>query len=396
MVIALYSYITDRSNMQQPSLSSNAASSAGKLVYIDHLRVVLTALVIIHHAFVTYGAPGSWYYNEKATALGAIIPMTMVVAIDQAFFMGFFFFLAALFTPSSYDKKGAERFVTDRLVRLGLPLAFYSFVLSPFLSYLPYRFAEGHHITYLQYLSGFDGWVNFGVLWFVAALLIFTLVYVGYRSATGAGSRTVKAPSATKIVLFALFVGMVSYMVRIIFPVGWTLKPLGFQLGHFPQYIALFILGLLAARNNWLNSDNLAGRRLLWPVILLALMGMPLFFIVRRIVGFPIAYFSSTAHWAQLWYAVWEQVTGFGMVVVMLYYGKRLWNKPSAFLAKLGRSSFAVYIFHPLVLVALSVAIKPWAVDPGIKAVVVAPLAVVLSFVLGTMVVRIPIVNKIV
>jgi peptidoglycan/LPS O-acetylase OafA/YrhL len=31
-----------------------------KIYYIDNLRVLLTALVVLHHSFVTYGAPGGW------------------------------------------------------------------------------------------------------------------------------------------------------------------------------------------------------------------------------------------------------------------------------------------------------------------------------------------------
>ena len=70
------------------------------------------------------------------------------------------------------------RFVKDRLIRLGIPLVFYSFILSPVLIYLVYYFGEGHRISFIQFLSGFHDWIDFGVLWFVAALLLFTLVYV--------------------------------------------------------------------------------------------------------------------------------------------------------------------------------------------------------------------------
>ena len=67
----------------------------------------------MHHAFVTYGAPGSWYYNEKTTHIGALVPMTLFVAVNQSFFMGLFFFMSAYFTPTSYDKKGALNFILD-------------------------------------------------------------------------------------------------------------------------------------------------------------------------------------------------------------------------------------------------------------------------------------------
>src|ERR1700748_1193057 len=137
----------------QPALIANQKN---KIYYIDNLKILLTVLVILHHTFITFGAPGGWYYTQKTTHMGALIPMTMFVAINQAFFMGFFFFMSAYFIQPSYKRKGAGRFVGDRLLRLGVPLLFYSFIFSPFITYLVYNYGEGHHITYLQYLGGFN------------------------------------------------------------------------------------------------------------------------------------------------------------------------------------------------------------------------------------------------
>ena len=52
--------------------------------YLDNLRVLLTALVILHHAFVCYGAPGGWYYKEPVDehSLAAIL-MTFFVATNK-------------------------------------------------------------------------------------------------------------------------------------------------------------------------------------------------------------------------------------------------------------------------------------------------------------------------
>ena len=266
----------------QPALIQSKA----KISYIDHLKVVLTVLVIMHHTFIAYGAPGGWYYSQKTTLTGAIIPMTVFVAVNQAFFMGFFFFLSALFIPSSYDKKGPAKFVTDRLIRLGIPLVFYSLVLSPVLSYIPYKWADGHDITYLQYLGGFHPWIDFGVLWFVAALLIFTLIYAFYRMTIGRITKVVALPSITTTLFFAIGIGFVSYAVRIVFPVGWVLKPLGFQLGYFPQYIALFILGLIAAKSKWLDyADHKRGKGMRAIALCLVFIGFPLFFFGAKNTG---------------------------------------------------------------------------------------------------------------
>lgn len=59
--------------------------------YLDQIKIVLTVLVILHHAFITYGAPGGWYYKQpiENNALASML-LTMFVATNQSFFMGFF------------------------------------------------------------------------------------------------------------------------------------------------------------------------------------------------------------------------------------------------------------------------------------------------------------------
>ncbi|MEP6610878.1 MAG: acyltransferase [Mucilaginibacter sp.] len=368
-----------------------------KIFYIDDLKVVLTVLVILHHCSITYGAPGSWYYSQKSTQAGAIIPMTMFVAINQSFFMGFFFFLSSYFIGPSYNRKGPARFTADRLLRLGVPLLFYSCVLSPFLSFLVYYYAGGHHITYLQYLGGFDSWIDFGVLWFVAALLLFTLVYILWRQVIKTRMpKSLATPSAGTIILFASIVGCISFLVRTIFPVGWVLKPLGFQLGHFSQYTVLFIIGLVAYKNNWLDGlSPKTGKQLMWLVVLLIVL-FPVFYIIKEKLNTPLDWYSGGWHWQSLMYSVWEQLIGFSIITALLCYGKKLWNKSSVLVNKLSRYTFAVYIFHPLLIISLSMAVRNWAVEPALKFLVVGPLAVIGSFLLASVLVLVPGVKKVI
>ncbi len=276
---------------------------------------------------------------------------------------------------------------------------FYSLVLSPILSYLVYNFVQGYKITYWQYLGGFDSWIDFGVLWFVAALLGFTLMYVLYRVLAKRyyQPRPIPFPSMGTIIAFAVGIGIISYWVRIIFPVGWVWKPLGFQLGHFPQYIVLFLTGLVASESNWINrSDYRLGKQMGVIAAVLVFVGFPAFFAVQKLANFPMDYFTVGGHWPSLWYAVWEQLTGFCIITALLSVGKHSWNHSSAFLSQLSRSAFAVYIFHPLVLIALSVALSQWNIEPALKVLIVAPLAVVGSFLLGWLIVQLPVVNRIV
>jgi Acyltransferase family len=378
-------------------LQQSVPNKANKVFYIDNLKILLTALVVLHHTIIVYCAPGGWYYTEKTTQMAAIVPSIIIVSLNQSFFMGFFFLLAGYFTAPSYDRKGSWRFLKDRLIRLGIPLLFYSFVLSPLLSYLVYYFADGNHISYLQYLSGYHTWIDFGVLWFVAALLLFTLIYVGTKHlSTIKFKNPIPIPGTGIILLFAVFLGMLTFFVRIAFPVGWVLKPFGFQLGHFPQYIVMFIIGLLAYKNQWFNSLSLKVGKSLRRVAWLGLIFFPLFFLIKAKLNMPLAWYSGGFHWQSLLYAVWEQCIGISILTALLSLGKNSWNKSSPLLGKLSRCAFATYIFHPLVITGISLIFKYWLADPAIKFLVLAPVVVIGSFILGSIMLMIPGIKRII
>ena len=371
--------------------------SSNKLVYIDNIKVLLTILVVLHHTFIAYSSSEGWYYNEPSSFLGARAVMTMFVSINQSFFMGYFFLLAAYFTGSSYSRKGASKFIKDRLTRLGIPIVVYSFILTPFMCYLVYYFAKKHHITYFEYLSGYDSWIDVGVTWFVVALLLFTIIYVVAKKIFNNNFReTLAVPNLRTIVLFALALGIVSFLVRIIFPVGWILKPFGFQLGHFTQYIALFVIGLLASKNNWFDQLSEKTGRQLKRSFWLCLLFFPVFFIVKFKLNTPSSWFTGGFHWQALLYAVWEQFIGISIITALLIKGKRNWNISSKLLNKASRCSFAVYIFHPLVIVVFTLAVRNWPIDPAIKLLAVGPLIVLSSFVLGLLILLIPGIKKII
>jgi len=381
-----------------PTRQATGKPVTSKIAYIDHLKVLLITLVVLHHAFITYGAPGSWYYQQKTTLIPALFPMTVFVATNQSFFMGFFFFISALFVAPSFRKKGVARFLADRFKRLGIPLVFYSLILSPVLNYIVEHYGYGRHHSIIEYMSGYHHWIDFGVLWFVAALLIFNLAYVVFKSIPAINfNLKVSWPSNRQILIAGLVLGLLSFFTRLVFPTGWVLSPLGFQLGYFPQYIALFILGIVASNNNWLEQLNLKqGRYLRILAVFMVTVILPVMFIFYLVLKFPGSDFNGGWHTIAFSYSLWEQIAGVAIMGAMLCIAKFKWNNPTAFMKKLSDNAFGVYIFHPLVLITLSLLVKSWTVDPVVKLIIVAPLAVVLSFVFSSFIRKIPLVGSII
>ena len=145
-----------------------------RLSYLDNLRVVLTALVVLHHAAVTYSHIPLWYYYEaphddSATALDVFL------ALNQAYFMGFFFLIAGYFTPGRSTARASAGSSRDRLVRLGIPLLLFVIVVRAVVG------IPGWSVSGLPYAEYYVLSWDPGPTWFLEVLLVFSLVYALVR-----------------------------------------------------------------------------------------------------------------------------------------------------------------------------------------------------------------------
>jgi len=359
--------------------------------------VLLTVLVVLHHAFIAYGGPGGWYYRQPATNLRTLLPITIFVSTNQSFFMGLFFLLAAYFIEPSLKRKGTWVYLKDRFKRLVIPLLFYSLVLSPGINFMAYRYGFLKKDTLAQYLSAYNDWANPGVLWFVVALLLFTLVFVALYNLKLTGSRSISKLQEGYVLLVALGLGFASFLLRLVFPVGWVLMPFGFILGHFPQYIVMFTVGVMASRGKLAeNLDLKLAKRFAWLAVALLFIFFPFMFYVKTITGAPTSNFNGGPNLEALMYSFYEQLLGISIVVALTGISRFKWNKPSKLMSALSRNSFAVYLFHPLILVAISLLLSRVYTTPTVKLAIAAPTAVICSFLFAEVILKIPGVNRII
>ena len=70
----------------QPNLEPTLGRMRERDHYIDRLRSVMIALVILHHTAITYGASGGWFYHElnPPSTLSSVI-LTLFCATNQAY-----------------------------------------------------------------------------------------------------------------------------------------------------------------------------------------------------------------------------------------------------------------------------------------------------------------------
>ena len=159
-----------------------ARSKKPKILYVENLRIILSVLVVIVHMACTYGGPGGWSYSEKGAGLWTVLPLTVLNATSQSFFMGMFFLFGAYFTHLSFQKKGALRFMKDRFIRLGIPLAMTYYLISPFTSWIvwPVKHQGQANLSFIELWMSGDRF-GVGVMWFAEAIIYFSILYMFVR-----------------------------------------------------------------------------------------------------------------------------------------------------------------------------------------------------------------------
>jgi len=102
--------------------------------------------------------------------------------------------------------------------------------------------------------------MNFGHLWFLEHLLLYVSIYSIFRllNISPVIKRdTTGFPKPYTIILFIIFLSIITFVVRVWYPTDhWSgfLFIIQTEYAHVPQYVTMFILGIIAYRRNWLTN----------------------------------------------------------------------------------------------------------------------------------------------
>jgi glucan biosynthesis protein C len=373
-----------------------------RLLYIDNLRVLLTILVILHHLAIGYGAEGGWAYEENGPrSVASRVLMTLFTAVNQSFFMGTFFLVSSYFLPGSYERKGAGPYVLDRLKRLGIPWAVYELAIHPFLDYSlqrPIQFPRYFPRYWSLYWTRVRSFAD-SPMWFLEMLLVFSFLYVLWRLLTQRRSLAAptrqQAPGNAAIALFGLGLGLVTFVVRLKWPIGRWYEPLHWQIAHLPQYVALFALGILAYQRGWFEGLSAAQGRLWGRVALLLVPIFPIVAIAQGALRRGLGAFFGGLRWQALFFALWDQAMCVAVTVALLVLFREGLNRQGRLAAALSAAAYGAYIFHGPVIIWLAMALRPVRMDMGLKFLYVAPVAVALTFAVAYVAKKLPVARSI-
>ncbi len=378
------------------------AETVIRVHYIDNIRLFLTILVILHHIMIIYAGSGGWIYQEEREDVISFALGSWFTSVNHSYFMGLFFLISAYFVPGSYDRKGARKFLQDRLVRLGLPLAVYSWIIRPALIFagnssdplMSLSFLEWYFQRYFRDYGIIGG----GPLWFISALLIFSFFYVLWRKVTqgrfAIQSAQIPFPKNLALVLFAMLLGCAAFVTRIWFPADALFEPLNFQLADFPQYILLFCIGLAAYRLKWLESmPEKTGRA--WLVVSICLICM---FPPMAIFGGALedaAPFKGGLHWQAFLTAEWQAFLCVSMCLNVITIFRRRYNHQGALGRYLSRNAYSAYLIHEPVITYAALGFAGVMLYPLIKFALLALVAIPLCFVLSSLIRKLPYADRV-
>lgn len=335
-----------------------------RIVYVDVIKVLLTCLVVAHHAGQAYGPTGGvWPVTDssKTNWLGHFF------FINASYMMGLYFFISGYFMLFSLQRKTNTQFIKDRLVRLGIPLFFFTFLV-----FLPFNYLGSSTGTNV-FLFFIDTYFNkppiaTGHLWFVASLLLYSFIYLllfpkRHELATAGTSRPFKI---SYIVIYILLLTLVTAWVRLQYPIDvWRTWLIPVEVAHIPQYLSLFLIGALFNRYRWLDTFKLSTGLLFFVVAIVA---------YATNENLPV---QIKDYW--LTEAFIESLLCVGISMALLTLFRHYGNRSNAVIRSLSDNAYGIYLFHVLIVIALQQLLLNWNVNANLKFVTVAVGGIVLS-----------------
>ena len=367
-----------------------------RLDFIDNIRILLTIVVILNHLAITYGAPGGWYYREFEISELGIVPMAVLVifaAANQAYSMGFFFLLSGYFSAKSNSTKEIQTFFYQRLIRLGLPVLLFVYLVSPILRLSFRKISYNIPINLENIYFAFEQ-INFGYelgpMWFIMLLLIFSIVLPLFVKGINKSTRIVTIPGRYSIILAAVIVGLLTFLIRTRFPIGAVYQPLNLQVANLMQYIFMFFAGVFIFLEGWLEKLPSISLKFWLPFTVGVIIFMPFLFFLFGGASGDVSPALGGFTWQSLVLSIWEQIFCISMVATFLSFFYTYLNKNTGITRELAASSYATFIFHPLILVILSVSLQDLHYPPLLKITLLAGPTLVLCFFIASLFRRIP------
>ncbi len=331
----------------EATVVSAGRPTSHRTAYLDNLKVLMVVGVIVAHATFAWTDVGNWVVKEEPLREPLFTLVTIVAAIAGLFGLGLFFLIAGTFTPRSFERKGAGRFLLDRTVRLGVPMLFFIIVFSPPVEYVD---DSTQGMTRDFWAFTVDIWwpPAPGPTWFLGVLLAFSFGYALVRVVRPASGR--RTPLTwTPLLVGGALMAVASFVIRLDVPLGEEAYRLA--LGQAPGWVLGFALGCLGGERGWFDElpRQIARgcRWLAWGsvVVIIGAIGLSV------ATGGGPEDFAGGLNWPSAILVFVEAALVIGMSIWLIDVFRRRFDHQGPLLQEMSRGAFAAFLVHQLVLV---------------------------------------------
>ncbi len=383
------------------------------LLFFDTVRNLAMLSVVFYHAVAAYSTvTPHWSVHD-----GSSVIADGIRELFDVFMMPAFFFLAGYFALPSLYRQGVWNFLTGKFKRIGVPWLLAIFIIIPIsiyftgMKYNPNLARQSFWQYWLTYLSDF-GTLRIGLLgmdrtnqmhfWFLPLLLAFFLVFVLFHvikervdgPSGGFGSREPAPPGSIPwaLLITATLTSLASFVVILLTPyLSWLTVDLllQFQPINLALYIASFYLGVFAYSRRWFAGNEFPYRLSLWiPVGMLLTLG---FFLVGRDVFIHHQDSHRLSPGLLLAFSSIRSSLCLALLVIIIAYALKFWNRPSPLNQKLSANSYNIYLVHIFFVVFLQDVLMIWPGGPPMaKAAIVFLLVLPISYGVSRLIDRFP------
>jgi glucans biosynthesis protein C len=255
-------------------------------VALSNLRGFVILIVVAFHSFLAYlgSQPAAQPPFDSPPYHWKAIPILdshrwfgfdLFCAFQYVYLMQFMFFLSGLFVWSSIERKGSKTFLTDRVLRLGVPFLFGVYVLMPVAHYPVYLVSavDPSWSAYWAKWTALPFWPSgqLWFLWYLLALNVIAVVIFWLAPRTGALLSRLSANAGANPRRY--FVGLVAVSALAYVPLATVFKPwqwlqfgpFAFQPGFTLVYVTYFFagvgIGVYGFERGLLAPDGMLARR---------------------------------------------------------------------------------------------------------------------------------------
>lgn len=355
-----------------------------RIVYLDHIKILLTILVIGHHTAQAFTEGEHYIVKSLITTQW----LRCFLTVNMTFFMGAFFFISGYFVPKSRENKSIGKYIKSKASRLLIPVLALIVIIVPLFYYIAFKYNNGGSMGLFKYYIDIywgTGIESYEHGWFILSLFLYSMLYLPFDRLLDHISARL---TLTKIVVFVAVMALLTHCIRLVFPINqWAsiLWVIGIEPAHLPQYLMMFFAGALCYKKKWL--DQLSER--MGKVS--AVIGLLLIVIIYAQFKLP----DSIINIVWKYFATYESVMAVTIMIGLLYLFRRFCHG-SKFTELLAQNAFGAYIVHILFVLCAQILAFHIKTNATVKYLIAYSLAVICSFTAAFLLRKIPWVRKIV